>query len=101
LLTYRKYMLNQTEAGLMLQMANQGGIYSFAQGVKGTKLGEDGYTPEFMKSSCYHHHTLYLTSRESIERLIPLFEQARNAARKRAALPRKKEEAVRLEVVSA
>jgi hypothetical protein len=84
MLSYRKYLLNQTEAGLMLQMANQSGIYSFAQGVKGTKLDEEGYTPEFMKRSCYHHHTLYLTSRDAIIRLIPLFEAARNAARQRS-----------------
>jgi hypothetical protein len=76
--SYRKQLIGRNEASTLLEMANQSGIFSFAQGVKTVKPGEDGFSPEFMKRSCYHHHTLYVTSREAVARMIPLFERARN-----------------------
>ena len=78
-------LLGRSEAGALLEMANQTGIFSFAQGVKSAQPGEDGHSPEFLKRSCYHHHTLYVTSRDAVARLIPLFERARDEASARAA----------------
>lgn len=91
MLSYRKKLLGRTEASSLLEMANQTGIFSFAQGVKNTQPDEEGHSPEFLKRSCYHHHTLYVTSRDAVARLIPLFERARFEAGKRAASAKRPE----------
>jgi hypothetical protein len=91
MLSYRKKLLSRTEAGSLLEMANQSGIFSFAQGVKNTQPDDDGHSPEFLKRSCYHHHTLYVTSRDAVARLIPLFERARGEAIRRAYQSRRAE----------
>jgi hypothetical protein len=87
MVSMRKAVNRNQEAARMIEMANQTGIYSFAQGVKGLNAGSDAFSPERLKSACYHYHTLYLTTRDAIARLIPPFEAAREAARDRARSP--------------
>ncbi len=79
----RNTLVRNLEASRMVEMSNHSGIYSFAQGVKRVEPGADGYSNEFIKRACYHYHTLYLTTRDGTARLIPLFENARAAARER------------------
>ncbi len=80
----RKFVTHHEEAGKMLELANQAGIFAFAQGVKNVKRDDEELTNDFLKRACYHYHTLYVSSREAIERLIPLFEMAREQARERS-----------------
>lgn len=79
----RKQIVGNPEAGKIIEMANQAGIYAFARGVKALKPGEAGPDNDFIRSSLYHYHTLYVSTREAIERLIPPIEAAREAARSR------------------
>jgi len=83
MLAARKHTSSNPEVSKMIEMANQTGMYCFARGVKTTKPGEDGYSNEFLKRSCYHYHTLYVSTRDAVERLIPPFESVRDAARER------------------
>lgn len=84
----RNQLVRNVEAGRMIEMANHAGIYSFAQGVKSVEPDSEGFSNAFIKRACYHYHTLYLTTRDCTQRLVPLFEAAREAARKRAQLER-------------
>lgn len=83
----RQQIVRSQETNKIIEMANQAGIYSFAKGVKNTKL-EDHEDDRFgfIKRACYHYHTLYLSSLEAIERLIPPIEAARRAARERSGI---------------
>ena len=83
LLAIRKSIFMHQEMSKMVEMSNQAGIYAFAQGVRTTKLPEEGVTNEYIKSACYHYHTLYHTTGEAAKHLLPLFEAARDAARER------------------
>jgi hypothetical protein len=84
----KKFITHHEEAGKMIELANQSGIFSFAKGVKNVKHDPSGEnTNEFLKRSCYHYHTLYVSSRQAIERMIPLFEAAREAAKVRSRAP--------------
>jgi hypothetical protein len=80
----RKQVVGNPEAGKIIEMANQAGIYAFARGVKAIRPGEAGPDNEFIRSSLYHYHTLYVSTQEAIERLIPPIEAAREAARVRS-----------------
>ncbi|MBN2083099.1 motility associated factor glycosyltransferase family protein [bacterium] len=83
----RKQTIRNQEVGKIVEMANQSGIYSFARGVKNLQLkykGTEDYPTDFIKSSLYHYHTLYVSTRDAIERLIPPIEAAREAAKARA-----------------
>jgi len=80
----RKQLARNREAEKMIELANQSGIFSFAQGVKSIKMPEDGPNNEFMKRSCYHYHTLYVSTRDAVMRIIPPFEAARETARQQA-----------------
>jgi len=83
--TLRRQTVKNQEAGKIIEMANQSGIYSFAKGVKALKPEEQGQlSPEFLKSSLYHYHTLFVSTRDAIERLIPPLEAARESVRERA-----------------
>ncbi len=81
----RKQVVGSPEAGKIIEMANQAGIYAFARGVKAIRPGEAGPDNEFIRRSLYHYHTLYVSTREAIERLIPPIEAAREAARVRSS----------------
>lgn len=83
MISMRKRIVGSPEISKMIEMANQTGMYCFARGVKTTKPGEDGFDNDFVKRACYHYHTLYISSRDAIERLIPPFEAVREAARER------------------
>jgi hypothetical protein len=81
----RKQVVSNAETAKIIEMANQAGIYAFARGVKSTKLEDhQDESEEFIKRACYHYHTLYLTTQQAIERLIPPIEAAREASRVRA-----------------
>jgi hypothetical protein len=82
-ISMRKQILRNQEAGKIIEMANQAGIYAFAQGVKRIKPGDNGMDNEFLKRSCYHYHTLYVSTRDAITRLLPLLVAARDAVRVR------------------
>ena len=83
LVALRKEVFIHPEMSKMVEMSNQAGIYAFAQGVRSTPLPEEGVTNEYIKSACYHYHTLYQTTKEAAANLLPLFEAARDAARER------------------
>jgi hypothetical protein len=83
MIALRNRITGNPEVSKMIEMANQTGVYCFARGVKSIKPGESGFDNEFLKRSCYHYHTLYLTTRDAVERLIPPFEAVRDAARQR------------------
>ena len=84
MLAVRNSVARTAEAGKIIEMANQAGIYSFAQGTKKIDMTEgEGITNEKLTKACYHFHTLYRSTYDSVERLIPLFESARSAALRR------------------
>jgi hypothetical protein len=79
----RKSIVRDRAASKIIEMANQTGIYSFARGVKNTKLEDHpDEREEFIKRACYHYHTLYQSTNDAISRLIPPFEAARESTRK-------------------
>jgi len=87
----RKQTIRNQEVGKIVEMANQSGIYSFARGVKNLQLkykSVEDYPTDFIKSSLYHYHTLFVSTRDAIERLIPPIESTREAAKLRAEAQR-------------
>ncbi|MEZ5338138.1 MAG: 6-hydroxymethylpterin diphosphokinase MptE-like protein [bacterium] len=83
LVALRKEIFLHQEMSKMVEMSNQAGIYAFAQGVRSTPLPETGVDNDYIRSACYHYHTLYQTTRQAAGNLLPLFEAARSAARER------------------
>lgn len=84
MIAMRKNIARTDEGGKIIEMANQAGIYSFAQGTKKIEFEDaEEITNEMLKKACYHFHTLYKSSHDAVERLIPLFETARLEAQKR------------------
>jgi hypothetical protein len=84
MLVIRNAVARTPETGRIIEMANQAGIYSFAQGTKKIDMTDaEGITNEKLTKACYHFHTLYKSTYDAVERLIPLFENARNAAQQR------------------
>lgn len=84
----RKQLTGNPEAGKIIEMANQAGIYAFARGVKAIRPADSGPDSDFIRSSLYHYHTLYVSTKEAIERLIPPIEAARGTARIRSGQDR-------------
>lgn len=83
--TLRRQTVSNAEAGKIIEMANQAGIFAFAKGIKGLKAADpEKISNEFIKSALYHYHTLFVSTREAIERLIPPFELARETTRERS-----------------
>jgi hypothetical protein len=84
MIAMRKNIARTDEGGKIIEMANQAGIYSFAQGTKKIEFEDaEEITNEMLKKACYHFHTLYKSSYDAVERLIPLFETARREAQQR------------------
>ena len=84
----RKETGRNMEAARIIEMANHSGIFAFAKGIRGMKrnVKEDEEKLKAITSACYHHHTLYVSTRSAINRLIPPMEAAREAARERVKL---------------
>jgi hypothetical protein len=84
----RKDAGRNIEAAKIIEMANHSGVYAFAKGIRNLKrsVTEDEEKLEAIKSACYHHHTLYVSTGKAIERLIPPVEAARDAARDRSRM---------------
>jgi len=83
------------EAAKIIEMANHSGVYAFAKGIRNMKrnVTEDQEKLDAIKSACYHHHTLYASTGNAIDRLIPPIEAARSAARDRSRMEKQPVEA--------